>query len=293
MKTKTSILIAALLMALTATALSETDDQKKAAKAFNEGIALFKKGNVTEAVKRFRHADALHPSWKIKYNIGQCEAALKRYGLAIEAFEQYLAEGGDEVPGNRRDEVLAELNRLRSMVGTISIHGEPGVDVYVDIIKRGNTSNRSSIKVTAGVEHQISFVKDGKKLASISLVVSGGEMVVVPVDSQQPQTVGVEEPSAAPTAAAPAQPTPEPATPVAVPAPPPPQSQPYTNMLQLKTDLRARKITEKEYRQHQQRLKKLREEDYNQLKADYRARKITEREYEQKRKDIRRKYEGK
>lgn len=289
MRTTTSILIAMLLTALAATALCETDDQKKATKAFNEGIALFKKGNVAEAVKRFRHADALHPSWKIKYNIGQCEAALKRYGLAIEAFEQYLAGGGDEIPTERRDAVLAELTRLRSMVGTISIHGEPGVDVYVDIIKRGNTSNRSSIKVTAGVEHQISFVKDGKKLASINLVVSGGEMVVVPVDSKQPQTVAVQAPADTPAAAEPAQPTAAPTPPA--PAAAPPQS--YTNMQQLKTDLRAKKITEQEYRQHQQRLKKLREAEYNQLKAEYRAKKITAAEYERKRKEVRQKYEGK
>ena len=51
-----------------------------------------------EAVRAFRSANEINPSWKIEFNIGQCEAALKRYGLAMEAFEKYLALGGDEVP---------------------------------------------------------------------------------------------------------------------------------------------------------------------------------------------------
>ena len=66
-------------------AQSRSDDE--AATAFSKGVKLFKAEKYDEAVKAFRRAYELKPAWKIKFNIGQCEGALKRYGLAIEAFE--------------------------------------------------------------------------------------------------------------------------------------------------------------------------------------------------------------
>jgi hypothetical protein len=235
------VTIGLLLVAATVSPAGYADkkDEKKAAQAFQKGIELYKAGKMDDAVKSFRRANALNPSWKLQYNIGQCEAALKRYGLAIEDFEQYLGKGGDEVPVGRRDEVLKALDRLRRMVGTIVIRGEPGVDIYVDIVKHGNTAKRSSIQVTAGVEHEISFVKEGKKLGSVKLLVSGGEVVELPVDSGTPSTISV--------AAPPPAPAPAPAAPVAKPAPPVQAPLAYSTMAQIKDARRRGLITRQDY----------------------------------------------
>ncbi|MCP4600407.1 MAG: tetratricopeptide repeat protein [Proteobacteria bacterium] len=282
MKTPFRIFIALLVALLSVGAVAGKADKQKAVKAFNEGIKLYQVGKMDEAVQKFRHADALNPSWKIKYNIGQCEASLKRYGLAIEAFEQYLGHGGDEISIERRDEVLTELDRLRRMVGTITISGEPGVDVYVDVVKRANTSIRTSIKVTAGVEHEISFVKNGEKMGSVKLIVSGGEVVALPTDSKRPSTVAVTHPTSkvAPTATPAAKPT------------PPKKSPKYVNMRQLKVDLRNGVITKVEFKTHQLKIRELRAAEYGQLKRDLRARKITKREYKIRIREVRNKYEG-
>jgi tetratricopeptide (TPR) repeat protein len=298
MRSVLGICLLIFVTAFSTEGFADNKDEKKAAAAFKKGIDFYKSGNMEAAVKAFRRADALKPSWKIQYNIGQCEAALKRYGLAIEAFEHYLGKGGDEVPTERRDQVLKELDRLRRMVGTISIKGEPGVDVYVDIVKRANTSNRSSIKVTAGVEHEITFVKDGDKIGTVRLVVSGGEVVVLPVDSKKPATtVSVDpppplppEPEATPPPPAAAAPPP----PVVTPAPPP---QPvtnvvYTNMRQLKEALSQNRITRAEYAKHQAEIRKMRNAEFEKLKMDLRARKINKYDYKRKIVEIRRKYEG-
>ncbi len=279
-KMKTSFRVfAVLFLALLSTgAVAGKSDKQRAEKAFKQGVKLYEAGKMEPAVQKFRHADALNPSWKIKYNIGQCEASLKRYGLAIEAFEQYLGQGGDEVPLKRRDDVLIELDRLRRMVGTITISGEPGVDVYVDVVKRANTSIRTSIKVTAGVEHEISFVKNGEKMGSVKLIISGGEVVSVPTDSKRPSTVGVLQPASNDPK-------------VAKPTPPKVISK-YTNMRQLKTDLRNRVITKAEYRTHQLKIRELRALEYAQLKNDLRARKITKGEYKTRIREVRNKYEG-
>ena len=177
---------------------SAQDNTQKAAEHFKKGVALFKGNKKEAAVIEFKTAFRLKPSWKIMYNIGQCEASLRRYGMAIEAFEAYLGEGGDEVSVERRDEVLKELDRLRKMVGSVRVNGPPGYDIIIDDIKRGQTPMSSSVMVTAGVEHRISVIKGNKKILDVAEKVSGGEIL----------ELNAEEPGGTPTPV----PTPQPAT---------------------------------------------------------------------------------
>ena len=82
-----------------------------AKKLFEQGVEQFKTGDIEAAAESFRSAHGMHPHWKIFFNIGQCEALLKRYGLALEAFESYLVGGGDEIPTERQAEVQREVAR--------------------------------------------------------------------------------------------------------------------------------------------------------------------------------------
>ena len=152
---------------------------EEAKAAFKEGVAHYLENRPEAAVKSFRRANALNPSWKLHYNIGQCEASVKRYGLAIEAFEYYLGKGGDEVPQNRKDALIAELRRLRAMVGDVRIVGPDGVEVYIDNILRGTTPVRSPIPVTSGVPHWVCFVKEKIKLDCVEVKVHGSKSATV------------------------------------------------------------------------------------------------------------------
>ncbi len=164
-----------------------SEGESPAVAAFSEGVRLFNAAQHEEAVAEFRKAYRLKPAWKILYNIGQCEAALTRYGLAIEAFEAYLGEGGDKVALERRDEVLSELDRMRKMVGGIKVSGREGVEVYVDDIKRGTTPVNSSILVTAGVRHGIVFRKDEEEISSITETVRGGDIMELEIPDAPPE----------------------------------------------------------------------------------------------------------
>ena len=95
------------------------DDEDEAMTFFKKGIDLFNSESYEEAAEAFRKAYELKPNWKLNYNIGQSEAAAKRLGLALQAFEAYLSQGGDDIPTERRDEVLKEVERLRKMVGAV------------------------------------------------------------------------------------------------------------------------------------------------------------------------------
>ncbi len=275
-----------MILVVPISAFANKQDEQRATAAFQKGIDLYKKGNMEGAVKEFRRADALKPSWRLQYNIGQCEAALRRYGLAIEAFEQYLGQGGDEVPKDRQDEVLKELDRMRRMVGTVVVKGQPGVDIYVDIIKHGNTANKPSFQITAGIEHEISFYKEGKKLGSVNLVVSGGQVLEVPVNAKGPADFSISTPDSSNSITQ----SPTPPTPPAILIP---ESEPqYENMRQIKTALRERRITKAQYQEFQKQIRANRQAEYDAIKADLKAGKITERDYNIKIAACRKKYEG-
>jgi len=171
----------------TAGAASWAQGGSAAAKAaFTRGSTLFDKGDFPAAADAFREANRLNPSWKLFYNIGQAEAAAKRYGLALEAFEKYLAEGGDEVAPERNDEVIAEIKRLRELVGSIEIKAPEGAVIFVDDFERGTAPLSGAIKVATSVDHAIRAEMDGEVLMTRTIRVSGGDTVVVELGLQKP-----------------------------------------------------------------------------------------------------------
>lgn len=150
------------------------DDKAAALKAFENGKKYYMIQEFDKAAESFRRANTLRPNWKLLYNIGQSEASAKRYGLALEAFEAYLAHGGDELAVARRDEVIAEVERLRKMVGSVEFSVPDGALVVVDDVERGKAPFSGPLLVVAGIEHQVKVVKDGEVLAEETVKVSGG-----------------------------------------------------------------------------------------------------------------------
>ena len=161
--------------------------EKEARAAFKAAVEKFDAGDHEAAVALFREAYALNPSWKLQYNIGQCEAALKRHGEALEAFEQYLSQGGDEVPAERREEVLAEVTRLRQMSGSIEILAPEGALVLVGGTERGRAPLPGRIRVAAGVDHAVRIELDGAVLLERAVRVGGEEDLVLDANPRAPE----------------------------------------------------------------------------------------------------------
>jgi hypothetical protein len=176
---RVSITIAALALLLAIGVNAAAQESEEARDLFNEAVVHFDSGRFEDAATAFRSAYKLNPSWKLLYNIGQCEAALKHYGLAIDSFERYLSEGGDEVQIERRDEVLEELERLRKMVGVVLFEGPDGVDIRVDGFARGKTPIPAGVLVSAGVPHRFEIERDGEVVFDRTLKVRGGMTVTI------------------------------------------------------------------------------------------------------------------
>ncbi len=182
-------LLLSLLLAAPSGAQEVSEENKAAAKtAFDDGRAKFEAGQFKEAADAFRQAYDLMPSWKLLYNVGQAETAAGRYGLALDSFERYLAMGGDQVPTDRKEEVIAEITRMRAMVGFIEIKAPDGAVVFVDNVKRGVTPLPGRIKETAGIEHKVFVEIDKDNIFTRTVMVSGGETIVVEVSTARGET---------------------------------------------------------------------------------------------------------
>jgi len=92
------------------------DDTKKAKEAYMQGQKLSEEGRHAEAADAFREANRLRPSYRILYMLGLSEASAGRNQAALEAYEAYLAEGGDKISSERRKWVDGEIERLKKAV---------------------------------------------------------------------------------------------------------------------------------------------------------------------------------
>jgi hypothetical protein len=209
-------IVASFVCALiAATAAAEDDDGEKQARVqFDQGIRMYEEGNFEGASIAFNRAFELRPSYKIRYNVGQVEAELKHYARALEAYTQYLAEGGDEVDPARRDEVTRKIEELKSLVGTVTIeYGDDGVTVLIDEERRGTTPLDAPLMLDMG-SHELSLRQGIEEIYRETFRVAGGQAL----------TLSLEAPSEVPAAPlvpdeAPPKPAPESAESGTPPAP--------------------------------------------------------------------------
>ncbi|MBW2279020.1 MAG: tetratricopeptide repeat protein [Deltaproteobacteria bacterium] len=151
-----AVMIALVAGLILSAGIARAQSKDEAREAFKEAVGHFEAGRFEAAVTAFRQAHKLNPSWRIQYNIGQCEAALKRYGPAIEAFEAYLSEGGDDIDPEREDEV-------------------------VDGVERGETPLDVGVRVAAGVEHEVTLARGDAVVMTRKIKVGGGQSMVIEV----------------------------------------------------------------------------------------------------------------
>ena len=219
----TCMIVAPVLCLLFAVGSARAGEDEAAAKAaFAEGKAAFADERFTEAADSFREAYELKPSWKLLYNIGQAEAAGKRYGSALEAFERYLAEGGDDVSQERQREVQKEIARLKGMVGFLKVTAPTGAVVSVNGVERGTAPLTHDLPVTASVSLVVKATAVGEILAEQSTQVSGGRTAEVNLTPETP--IPIDHPAVvsgggqAPTPSTPSTPS-TPPTPSTSPSP--------------------------------------------------------------------------
>jgi hypothetical protein len=187
------IAAAGLLVVLISRSASAQDPEEQARIHFQQGLELYEQGDYEAAAIAFNRAYEIKPSYRILFNIGQAEAELKHYALALDAFTRYLAEGGDEVPADRKQKVEAEVERLNTLVGLIELECPvEGAQVKVDNETRGFTPLEGPITVDIG-RHEVVVIAGTEELLHEVLRVAGGQRVRLVVQTGDGGAVQTDE----------------------------------------------------------------------------------------------------
>ncbi|MBN1774247.1 MAG: tetratricopeptide repeat protein [Deltaproteobacteria bacterium] len=130
---------------------SEPDPQAAAGQAFEIGMRLMEEQNWAGALAAFQRAYDLAPHYAVLFNIGFCQKQLQRYPEALEAFQRYLAEGGDQVRPEKRveaEQAIADLQIFLSRVRVVV--SVDGAEVRVDGVPRGTSPLPAPLVLGAG-----------------------------------------------------------------------------------------------------------------------------------------------
>jgi hypothetical protein len=162
-----------------------TDAQKKEAQAlFNQAVKLAESGDTRGALAAFRGAYAAYPSFRVLYNIGQLCSRLRDAACTVRAFEQYLRDGGADIPAKKRADVEAELRSLAKQVATLTIDVDvAGGEISIDDEPVGRSPLPRPWVVNPGA-HKIAVTYETKV---VERTVTASAMDTLTVDIQIPK----------------------------------------------------------------------------------------------------------
>jgi hypothetical protein len=193
---------------------ADAGKRNEAQRRFQHGIELYKASDFRAAQVEFTRAYELVPSYKLLYNLGQVAYQRRDHASALRYLRQYLADGVDAIPAERRQKVSSDIADLEQSVGRVQIDTlEDGAEAFVDDVMVGKTPLRALITVNGG-PRKIDLVARGGEHQSRQVDVGSGEIVRVPFPR-----LSLPPPSVAP--APPSPPRKETAVAIATPAPSP------------------------------------------------------------------------
>jgi hypothetical protein len=167
--------------------------------AHRRALELFDRGRYAEALTEFQRAYALAPSFRIQYNIGLCHAALGDAAHAVEAFDSYLHEGAERIPGPRRTQVESEVTRLSKQLASLQLEvEETGSDVTLDGAPLGTGPLSRQLRLNQG-KHTVSVRSPDGTLKTQTVQLAGGQEQRLHFDAAHTPSTPAVPPRAADT----------------------------------------------------------------------------------------------
>jgi len=173
-------LVASTLVLIAASAspsahAQDEEDRATARQAFERGVNAYNAERWEEALGAFQEAYRIAPHPSVRVNMANCYVHLARPVAAIDHFERFLVETGDEGDPAQVREVRRQITELRSQIGETFLRIEPeGATVTID----GHTTLRApildSVELSAGTHH-VEVAMQGYATASQEFEVEGGE----------------------------------------------------------------------------------------------------------------------
>jgi len=171
-------LVVLVLLAQAAPPGGGAEDKAKAKVLLQEGLALDRRGDKAQALKKFQAAYAAYPSPKLWFNIGQVERDLGHAAEAAEAFEKFLALVPDALPEDKKVAKSA-VAQLGKKLGRLQVRCETsGAEVAVDGKSVGRVPLPGPLWATPG-SHQVTITHAGFAPATETVEMSAGATALV------------------------------------------------------------------------------------------------------------------
>lgn len=178
---------AALALSSGSAAADDADD------LIREGVALRRKRDDAEALKKFQQAAEISASPRVMAQMGLAEQALGRWAMAHEHLSQALEGKSDPWIKKNLAAISQSLSRVDEHVGYIEIlGGPPGAEVRIDSVSRGKLPLAHPLAASTGVV-TIDLVSPGFDPVRRTTVVRAREAVRESFESLPP--LSVKEPS--------------------------------------------------------------------------------------------------
>lgn len=177
-----AFLVLTFLLGAVAPVVHAQDDKEIASEHFDKGILLFKNDDFAAALIEFEAAYEAMPHFTVRYNIAICLYKLKEYGKAATQIQQYLAEGEDRIPDEKRAEVEEIYAELESLVATLRVDcNVDGAQVTIDGETVGTTPMALPLKLDVG-EYEVQVTAHGYEPFTTTVKLPGGEQEVITAD---------------------------------------------------------------------------------------------------------------
>jgi PEGA domain/Tetratricopeptide repeat len=151
---------------------------------FQRGTDFYREGNYDAALAEFSKAQQLAPNFRLLYNIGQVQAERHDYVAAVRTLTDYLAQGGAEVPEERRSQVQNEIASLKTKISELTVTSNvAGAEVSIDGVPMGMLPLSAPLLVSAG-SRRISLAKRGYGTVERTIIVTGEDKPKLDVQLQ-------------------------------------------------------------------------------------------------------------
>ncbi len=169
-------LVASTLVLIAVSARAQDEDERATARqAFERGVNAYGEERWEEALGAFQEAYRIAPHPSVRVNMANCYVHLARPVEALDHFERFLVETGDDGDPAQKREVRRQIAELRAQIGETFLRVEPeGATVTID----GHTTLRApildAVKLSAGTHH-VEVAMDGYVTNAQEFEVEGGE----------------------------------------------------------------------------------------------------------------------
>ena len=165
---------------------AEDAETAKAAIRFQRAVELYREGSYEGALAEFGKAYQISPSYLVLYNIAQTQYALHDFVGSYKSLMQYMAEGGSEIPSDRRAQVDEMTVKLVGRIAHLQISTNvTGAEIRVDDVSVGSSPLPGPIPVNVGTR-KVSASKAGSPDVVRVLTVAGRESVKVELRMDAP-----------------------------------------------------------------------------------------------------------